>query len=252
MVAEQEKLMKVPPPGQFSFVPEEWPKYKRRFLRYIALSGHAEYTDQNKIDCLLYCMGEKAEDIIIQFEEKLSYDKLIEKFDTFFSPKKNVIYERYKFNARVQKEGEKFDEFITDLHKIAENCKYGTLKEELIRDRIVTGIYDKNVSDRMLLKNDLTLEEATLMGKQTEIQKEECKVMREKEEVINVIKEDTYRKKTQKCWFCGLQRHPRDKCPAYKVTCHKCQRVGHFARFCRGKSVRNVEKCDKTEYEEQI
>jgi len=27
-----------------------------------------------------------------------------------------------------------------------------------------------------------------------------------------------------KCFFCGLLRHPRSKCPARDAVCHKCQK----------------------------
>ena len=44
----------------------------------------------------------------------------------------------------------------------------------------------------------------------------------------------------QKCWFCGGPGHPdnnnnksREKhCKAYKVTCSKCDQLGHFTRCC--------------------
>ncbi|CAH0724173.1 unnamed protein product, partial [Brenthis ino] len=44
------------------------------------------------------------------------------------------------------------------------------------------------------------------------------------------------------CWFCGQKRHPRYKCPASNITCLKCRKTGHFARLCRAKIVKNIEK----------
>ena len=41
---------------------------------------------------------------------------------------------------------------------------------------------------------------------------------------------------SSKCYFCGLRRHPRSKCPAREAMCHKCQKKGHFAKVCRGKN----------------
>lgn len=38
--------------------------------------------------------------------------------------------------------------------KLAENYNFGVLKEELILDRIVVGIRDKLLSERMLLEAD--------------------------------------------------------------------------------------------------
>ena len=40
-----------------------------------------------------------------------------------------------------------------------------------------------------------------------------------------------------KCFFCGLLRHPRPKCPARDAICHKCQKKGHFSKVCRNSSV---------------
>ena len=34
--------------------------------------------------------------------------------------------------------GETIDEFILDLHRLADHCAYGVLREEMIRDRIQT------------------------------------------------------------------------------------------------------------------
>ncbi|XP_028162798.1 uncharacterized protein LOC114354567 isoform X2 [Ostrinia furnacalis] len=240
---------KVTPPGIFSFVPEEWPKYKTRFMRYMSLTGQNNNADEEKINCLIYCMGERAEDVILQFgEDAMCYLNLLKKFDDFFAPKRNVIYERFKFNARVQLQGERVDEFVTEIHRLAEHCEYGVLKTDLIRDRIVVGIADKSLSDRMLLKPDLTLEEAIQMGRQSEIQQEETKKMRG--EVTELMKIEK-RKNTGNCWFCGKERHPREKCPAEKATCYNCKRVGHFAKLCRSKAVKIIKE-DSNEYEEQI
>ena len=44
------------------------------------------------------------------------------------------------------------DLFIMDLYSLAKKSDYGTLKDELIRDRIVTGVLDKKLSERMQLR----------------------------------------------------------------------------------------------------
>ncbi|UYV72572.1 hypothetical protein LAZ67_9003804 [Cordylochernes scorpioides] len=65
----------------------------------------------------------------------------------YFIGKRNVIYERAKFNRRSQGETEPVEEFITNLYVLAENCSYGILKEEMIRDRIIKdGLLMRNVN----------------------------------------------------------------------------------------------------------
>ena len=49
---------------------------------------------------------------------------------------KKKLYKTAKFNMRQQEEGELVDAFITVLYKLASKCNYGTLNDELIRERI--------------------------------------------------------------------------------------------------------------------
>ena len=47
-----------------------------------------------------------------------------------------------------------------ELHKLAKNCEYGDMKDELLRDRLVVGIQDSSLSRRLQLDPKLTLETA--------------------------------------------------------------------------------------------
>ena len=52
------------------------------------------------------------------------------------------------------------DVFVTDLRTKAKTCEFGTLRDSLIRDRIVCGIDNKNIRQQLLCNNKLTLEAA--------------------------------------------------------------------------------------------
>ena len=84
------------------------------------------------------------------------------KLDSFFKVRKNVIYERAKFNRRVQQPGETAEQFIIALYNLSESCKYGTMRNELLRDRLVVGIRDSALSSKLQLDSDLTLEKAKM------------------------------------------------------------------------------------------
>ena len=115
-------------------------------------------------------MGDQADDIFLSFEltteEEDDYNQVKGKFENHFSVKRNVIFERAKFNSRIQ--GESVDSFITDLYGLARYCNFGALKDELIRDRIVVGLRNRHLSERLQLDPKLTLEKATNLGRQRE------------------------------------------------------------------------------------
>jgi hypothetical protein len=57
-----------------------------------------------------------------------SYETVRNKFENHFIAKRNVIFERAKFNVRIQDENEPVVSFITDLHCLAKYCEFGILK----------------------------------------------------------------------------------------------------------------------------
>ena len=117
-------------------------------------------------------MGDTAVHLLLSFDlseaDRKKYKPFKDKFDSHFVIKKNVIYEHAKFNMRSQKEGEPADSFITDLYALAEFCNFGNLREELIRYRLVVGILDKQLSEKLQLDVDLTLEKAIIKARQKE------------------------------------------------------------------------------------
>ena len=57
---------------------------------------------------------------------------------------------------------------MTDLYGLARYCNFGALKEELIRDRIVVGLQNRELSEKRQLDPNLTLEKATNLARQRE------------------------------------------------------------------------------------
>ena len=126
-------------PASFTFnSPDEWPKWKRRFEQYQVASGLDKEEDERQVSTLLYCLGEEADDVLtstnITPENRKKFADAIQKFDEFFKVRKNVIFERARFNQRSQGESETAEQFITSLYSLAEDCEFGVLKEQLIRD----------------------------------------------------------------------------------------------------------------------
>ena len=116
-------------------------------------------------------MGDSADDILQTLrleEETVSYEEIKKSLNDYFAARRNTIVERAHFNKRSQKPGESVDTFIQDLYRLADNCDYGSLKDDLIRDRIVVGVLDDSLSDRLQSKGTLTLAQAVQMSRQAE------------------------------------------------------------------------------------
>jgi len=255
---------------------EEWPKWIRRFERYRIATGLEKKPHPEQVSTLLYAMGECADDILATFsdirEDTSTYDEVRDKFNTYFGVSRNTIVDRAKFNRRVQQPGESINSFIQDLYKIAENCSYGQIKEELIRDRIVVGVLDESLSDRLQMKTDLKLSEAIQMARQAEARRENRNIVRGDPQpsvsgnvdfVNKSQKKHDKGKQRQKkpsqnasytepkrCKRCGHEQHARRLCPAREAVCGKCKKVGHFQTACLSRKVQEVTTVNSKPYDE--
>ena len=126
---------------------------------------------------LLYCLGEEAYHILastnIGEEDRKKYDSVLVKFDSFFNVRKNVIIEHTKFNKHSQLPGEPAEQFVASLYNLAVDCNFGELKDELIRDRIVVGIREASLSERLQMDPELTLEKAKTLVRHRETIREQ-------------------------------------------------------------------------------
>ena len=122
-------MAKFPPPKEFSFIPGDWAAWKELFERYSRATKLSNKEESVRIDCLVYSMGEKADRIFKTFtygsgESADKYDVVIKKFEQYFVPKRNVIYERSIFHARKQSESETVEQYYSDLHALVQKCSY--------------------------------------------------------------------------------------------------------------------------------
>ena len=101
-------------------------------------------------------------------DQAKTYKTVHDKFDSHFVMSLNIIFERAKFNSRRQEAGDTADALITALHKLSETCEFSDFNNELIRNRIVVGIGDGKLSEKLQLDKDLTLEKAILTVSQSE------------------------------------------------------------------------------------
>ncbi|KAG5890094.1 hypothetical protein JTB14_003657 [Gonioctena quinquepunctata] len=73
-----------------------------------------------------------------------------------------------------------------ELKKIARDCEFGTFKDRLIKDRIVSGIRDQKVKDRLLRETNLDLTKTIEICRVAEQTEQYIKVMTDKTENLEV------------------------------------------------------------------
>jgi hypothetical protein len=153
-------------------------------------------------------------------------------------------------------------DFIEALYELAETCQFGDLKNELIRDRIVVGIRNASLSQKLMQDEKLTLDKAVKETKSSEVVKHHHNILHGDggDGKINRLRKSKGRNKPKspenskgeqtlkpsgtgksQCYRCGKSPvHKREACPAINATCLKCKKQGHFAAVCRSKKVRSV------------
>ncbi len=167
-------MAKFQPPESFCFErPAEWTEWKKRFARYRTATKLDKEEGPVQVSTLVYALGKEAESFLSSFtynekEDELVYDTVLAKFNVYFILRRNVIHERACLNQRVQRPGERSETFIRALYELSEHCMLRINREENIRDRIVVGILDKDLSQRLQMVPNLTLEMAVREARQSE------------------------------------------------------------------------------------
>ncbi|CAG2188276.1 unnamed protein product [Mytilus edulis] len=240
---------------------DAWKRWKEEVELYIDLTMDAE-DEKAKVKMFLYLVGNQGREVYetLTFEHPpndRTFIQVLQAFENHCNPKKNEPVGRYMFNMRNQRPDETFDKYITELKLLASTCNYGAINDSLVRDRIVCGISNSSLRERLLRTLDLTLDKTMQLGRAAELTNERIKTLEnptaasntEVNAVRNRTKPNTKFKQKQStyvkhdkqqyrnnnnCKYCGRKHeHSRSSCPAYGQTCRKCGKTNHFESVCQ-------------------
>lgn len=289
-----DSLLKQPAPMSMSGdLSINWKKFNEQFEIYMLASNGDALPAPRKAALLLHIIGYEALEIYRSFqltnEEKQDPEVIKQKFEAYFVPKTNVSIERHKFHTKVQAQGESFDAFHAELVKMASLCEFGNLKDDLIKDRIICGVIDVRVKNRLLREEDLTLTKTIKICKAAEECNKNITTLQPNVEVqamtshhqkktttqnknknynnsgtvsynsavsrkpVNKVEYNHYQrnKNKNKCGRCGYN-HPHGKCSAFGALCGKCNKYNHFTKMCRVRELHNVENTENNIVSEQL
>lgn len=88
---------------------------------------------------------------------EVPYADMIARLKSRLDKTESDLIQRFKFNNRVQQPDESVEDFVLSVKLQAEFCSFGNFKELAIRDRIVAGIREAALQQRLLNEENLTL-----------------------------------------------------------------------------------------------
>lgn len=276
-------MEKLNTPGEMDFQngAEKWTKWRQKFEIYLHASGKHVEDEKTKVAVLLNLLGDEGLDIFNTFgveDKTLSFDDVLNLFDAYCLPKKNVVIETFKFNNIFQKPDQPVENYLTELKNQADLCDFKcescstSFKNRMIRDKLLLGMVDKELQSRLLREKSLTLDVLSDTIKSVEVSKKHSQMLKENVDVNSISKSRSYNKDSNKdeknktqnfnqpelplvnCQKCGL-KHQMNKCPAYGKICNRCHRYNHYANVCRngynynGSYDRGYEKGDGVDYQ---
>ena len=153
---------------------DAWRRWRQRFKVFSLASGISEKNKKVQVATLLHVDGPEALEVYNTFTwedegNKEKVNKILEKFEAYCIPRKNITWQRHLFNTHNQHSDESFDQYLTDLKTKAQSCEFNDLKDGLIRDRIVCGIIHDKIRSRLLREPDLTLQRAVEICRTNEL-----------------------------------------------------------------------------------
>lgn len=92
--------------------------------------------------------------------EEIAFDEMIQKLKSRFDKSESDIIQRFQFNHRVQQPDETVEDFVLAVKLQAEFCSFENFKEKAILDRIIAGVKDKALQQKLLSEENLTLQNA--------------------------------------------------------------------------------------------
>ena len=172
-------------------VAQNWKNFKQRFELFNVVSGMIDKGDKSQCSLFLHCIGDAALQVYNTFEfpdenDKMKLKVVMKKFEEYCIPKRNVTYERHKFFTCSQNSNETIDQYCTELRDKAQSCEFGNLTDSLIQDRIICGMLDNSVRERLLRQEGLTLEKTLQLCRAAETTRAQAAELCSHEETISV------------------------------------------------------------------
>ncbi len=226
---------------EFNDKEEEWESYIERLEQYfIANNVEAD----KKVAVLISTVGANTyalmKDILAPTKPHTkTFAELTSVLKSHLSPEPITIAERFRFYKRDQAESESISEYIAVLKRLSSKCLFGLFLDDALRDRLVCGLRDKSIQERLLSVDPLDFKKACKAAVTLEQALSDVKLLQGATATVQDINFTAREKKRSevssrpRCKHCG-NKHAKE-CWFKNAVCNQCQEKGHISRACKGK-----------------
>ena len=222
-------------------VNDDWSQYIERLGHYFTANDISDTVKQKSI--LLSVVGAVTYKLIHNLSVPnlpgtKSYEELVELVKYYLCPQPNIIVQRCLFNSRTRQREESVATFVNELRGIASKCEYGLQLNEHLRDRLVAGVNNDRIQQRLLQKPGLTFQTALTICLAMETAAKNVHDLSHVAQSSNLHRLQTNTKHYEgdntktTCYRCG-RKHSPDVCCFKNATCNLCGKTGHIKPVCR-------------------
>ena len=217
---------------------DDWVEYTERLEQFF-LANEIDDATQKKAILLSSC-GSKTYSLFRNLLAPVApsaktYAELVTVMKEHKIPKPSIILERFKFFKRDRENSESIATYISELRKLTRECDFGTTLEDMLRDRLVCGIRNDKIQQRLLSQTTLSFAQAVSLSTAMERAEGNLKDLHESQVQdlpVHALKSPT------KCFRCGKTNHIADKCRFKNAECYVCRQRGHIAPVCKQRTNR--------------
>ncbi|UYV70738.1 hypothetical protein LAZ67_8000410, partial [Cordylochernes scorpioides] len=216
---------------------ETFETFYERLEQFLILE---EAGDEKKKAYLLTLMGSKTYGVLKNLcspilPKNKTFDDLIDILKRHFSPKRSIVVERFIFFKRMQLKEESISDYLVEIKRLASSCNFGNFLEDSLRDKMVCGLYNAKIQNRILSEGDISLAKVIEIALSMEAAEKNTKLfhLEQGEDCVDKLRierkvESNFQ--NGKCKHCGKPH--KEPCRFKEAICFKCNKKGHIASIC--------------------
>lgn len=157
---------------------EAWAEWRRSFELFETAVKYNKEDDETRTAFLLSIIGKSSLKEYLTFTfpalaagQTRTVKEVLDKFDEHYKPYRNVTLATFVFNNIVQKQSQNFDSFVTEVKLQGDQCEFGAAYDRNVKDRIIQGLREDVLRERLLREGMLTLQKTIEICKSAELSK---------------------------------------------------------------------------------